>query len=132
MDKRTKCFIGLSVIITLLFFVFGTTMFYKSFVRLWETLGDLWTSLQYYCCEIFGIGHSVHAGVTDKSEVLEWNEIIPETPDGFKLKTAIFFKLFFHGGNIKNFGTAVGGGAGNIARYSVLFLPFILLLVLLI
>ena len=132
MDKRTKCFIGLSVIITFLSVVLGATVFYKSFVRLWETLGDLWTSLQYYCCEIFGIEHSVHAGVTDKSEVLEWNEILPETPDRFKLKTAIFFKLFFHGGNIKSFGAAVGVGAGNIARWLVLLLPLILLFVFLI
>ena len=132
MDKRTKCFIGLSVVITLLSVVLGATVFYKSFVRLWETLGDLWTSLQYYFCEIFGVEHSVHAGVTDKSEVLEWNEAVPETPDRFKLKTAVFFKLFFYGGNIKSFGTAVGTGAGNIARWLVLLLPLILLLVFLI
>ena len=132
MDKRTKYFIGLSVIITVLSVVLGMTVFYKSFVRLWETLGDLWTSLQYYCCEIFGVEHSVHAGVTDKSEVLEWNEVLPETQDGFKLKSAIFFKLFFYGGNIKSFATTVGVGAGNIARWLVLLLPLILLLVLLV
>ena len=129
MDKRTKCFIGLSVIITLLSIVLGTTIFYKSFVRLGETFGDLWSSLQYYVCEIFSIEHGVHAGVTDKSDVLEWNELLPETPKIFKSKSTLFFKLFFHSANVKGFITAIGMGAGNVARYLVLFLPLILLLV---
>lgn len=132
MDKRTKVFIGLSAFITLLSIVLGLTVFYKSIARLGETWIELWGSLKYYFCEIFGVEHTIHVGVTDQSEILEWNEILPETPDRFKLKTAIFFKLFFNGGNIKSFGTTVGIGAGNIARWLVLLLPFILLLVFLI
>lgn len=132
MDKRTKIFIGLSVFITVLSIALGLTVFYKSIARLGETWIELWSSLKYYFCEICGIEHTVHAGVTDKSEILEWGEVLPKTEDGFKLKTAIYFKLFFNGGNFKSFGTAVGMGVGGVARWLVLFLPLILLVIMLI
>ena len=132
MDKRTKVFVSLSVFFTVLSVALGLTVFYKSIARLGETWMELWSSLKYYFCEIFSIEHSVHAEVTDRSEILEWNEVLPETEDGFKLKAAIFFRLFFNGQNFKGFGTAVGTGAGNVARYIVLLLPLVLLLILLI
>ena len=132
MDKRTKVFIGLSVFITVLSIALGLTIFYKAIARLGETWIELWSSLKYYFCEICGIDHTVHAGVTDNSEILEWSEVLPKTEDGFKLKTAIYFKLFFNGQNIKSFGTAVVTGFGGFARWLVLFLPLILLLIMLI
>ena len=132
MDKRTKVFIGLSIFITVLSIALGLTFFYKSIARLGETWVELWSSLKYYFCEICGIEHSIHAGVTDNSEILEWSEVLPKTEDGFKLKTAIYFKLFFNGQNVKSFGTAVGTGIGGVARWVVLFLPLILLLIMLI
>ena len=132
MDKRTKVFIGLSIFITVLSIALGLTFFYKSIARLGETWVELWSSLKYYFCEICGIEHSIHAGVTDNSEILEWSEVLPKTEDGFKLKTAIYFKLFFNGQNFKSFGTAVGMGVGGFARWLVLFLPLILLLIMLI
>ena len=132
MDKRTKVFIGLSIFITVLSIALGLTFFYKSIARLGETWVELWSSLKYYFCEICGIEHNIHAGVTDNSEILEWGEVLPKTEDGFKLKTAIYFKLFFNGGNFKSFGTAVGMGVGGFARWLVLLLPLILLLIMLI
>ena len=132
MDKRTKIFIGLSVFITVLSIALGLTIFYKSIARLGETWVELWSSLKYYFCEICGIGHSIHAGVTDNSEILEWGEVLPKTEDGFKLKTAIYFKLFFNGQNFKSFGTAVGMGVGGFARWLVLLLPLILLMIMLV
>ena len=85
MDKRAKVFIGLSVFITVLSIALGLTFFYKSIARLGETWVELWSSLKYYFCEICGIEHTVHAGVTDKSEILEWSEVLPKTEDGFKM-----------------------------------------------
>ena len=101
MDKRAKIFIGLSVFITVLSIALGLTIFYKSIARLGETWIDLWDSLKYYFCEICGIEHTVHAGVTDNSEILEWSEVLPKTEDGFKMQMAIYFKLFLNGQNFK-------------------------------
>ncbi len=132
MDKRMKIFLGLSIGITVLSVLLGASVFYRSYIRLWETLGDLWDSVRYYFCEIFMIKHNIHAGVTDKSEVLGIENILPETEDGFGVKWAVYFRLFFYGGNIQGYGEKVGVGVGNVARYILLFLPLVILLVLII
>ena len=130
MIKREKIFIWLSVFLTALFMMLGASVFFKSYVRLWETLGDFWTSLQYYVCEIFSIEHNVQASVTDRSNVLEWGEKLPQTQDRFWLKVRVYAKLFFSVDNVKGYASTVGVGAGNVARALVLFLPLVLLLIL--
>ena len=101
MAKREKIFMGISVFLTVLFVGFGASIFFKSYVRLWETLGDFWTSLQYYVCEIFSIEHNVQASVTELSNVLEWGEKLPQTQDRFWLKARVYAKLFFTAENVK-------------------------------
>ena len=129
MDKREKVFLGLSISLTALFIFLGLSVFHQSYVRLWETICDLWTSLQYYFCEIIGIEHSVHAGVTDKSKVLDWGKFLPEMPEDFWLKVVIFFKLFFQRKNFTRFWSMISLGIGNFSRYVLLFLPLVVLLV---
>ena len=130
MDKRTKIFVGLSIGITVLSVLLGASIFYRSYMRLWETLGDLWDSVRYYFCEIFMIEHNIHAGVTDKSEVLGIENILPETPEGFGVNWTIYFKLFFSARNLQGYNGVVGVGVGNAARYILLFLPLVVVLVL--
>ncbi|MBE5739232.1 MAG: hypothetical protein E7349_00070 [Clostridiales bacterium] len=130
--SRKVWFISLSVFITVLSVALGVTVFQSSYLRLWETLCALGTSVKYYGCEVFGIEHSTHAGITDISGVLKWEQFLPKTTEDFKLKANIFFSLFIQGGNLKAFWLMVGKGVGNVARYIVLFLPFVLLFVLLI
>ena len=130
--SRKVWFISLSVCITILSLILGFTVCQNSYLRLWETLCALGTSVKYYGCEVFGIEHSTHAGITDISGVLKWEQFLPKTTEDFKLKANIFFSLFIQGGNLKAFWLMLGKGAGNVGRYIVLFLPFVLLFVLLI
>ena len=132
MDKRTKIFVGLSIGITVLSVLLGASIFYRSYMRLWETLGDLWDSVRYYFCEMFMIEHNIHAGVTDKSEVLGIENILPETPEGFGVNWTIYFKLFFGARNLQGYNEIVGVGIGNVSRYILLFLPLVVVLVLLV
>ena len=129
MDKKRKWFIFISILLTIVSIALGLTIFFAAYKRLWETLGDLAVSAKFYFFEILQIEHTVNPSVTNPSDVLESTPMLPETPDLFRLRTSIFFKLFFYGGNIKGFGMSVGEGAGKVARYLVLFLPFVLLLV---
>ena len=55
MDKIKKWYIALSIFLTTVFVVLGVTVFFKSFVRLGETLMDLVSSCRFYFCEIFAI-----------------------------------------------------------------------------
>ena len=127
--KKIHWFWLLSVMITLASVVFGATVFYKSYVRLWETLGELWESMRYYVCEIFQIKHSINVGVIDKSDVLGWTPMLPETPQSFDVRTGLFRRVFFTGMNVSLYGNKLGLSLGNIAKYITLFLPFILLAV---
>ena len=56
--SRKVWFISLSVCITILSLILGFTVFQNSYLRLWETLCALGTSVKYYGCEVFGIEHS--------------------------------------------------------------------------
>ena len=66
MDKARKGYIALSVVVTALFAVLGATIFSRSFVRFWETLGNLISSCKFYFCEIFEIEHNTSVGVIEK------------------------------------------------------------------
>ena len=103
MDKTRKVYIALSIFLTTVFVVLGATIFQRSFVRLWETLGHLLSSCKFYFCEIFEIEHKTSVGVIEKSKVLEWNYILPETSELFWGRTGLFFRLWVNVGNINIF-----------------------------
>ena len=125
--KKRHCFLILSILITVVSVVLGVTVFWDSFVRLWETLGDLADSARYYFCEIFQIEHSISVGVTEKSDVLGWTPILPETPESFDVRAGLFKRIFFTKGNMRLFGAKLSVGAGNVAKWLSLLLPLILL-----
>ena len=70
MDKTRKSYIVLSIILTLAFIVLGASIFYKSYLRFFETIKDLGSSCKFYFFEIFGIEHSTVVTVIEKSKVL--------------------------------------------------------------
>lgn len=127
MDKTKKWYIALSITITTIFVVLGVTVFYKSFVRLGETFGDIFSSVRFYVCEIFGIEHTITPSVIEKSKVLEWNYILPETSEGFGQKSRLFFRLMLNGKNFAGFTVVLGEKAENFSRVMVLLLPVFLL-----
>ena len=96
MDKTKKWYIALSVFLTAVFVALGVTVFNKSFLRLWETIRDFGLSCKYYVCEIFSIEHNTLVSITDKSEVLDWNYILPKTSEDFGKRTNLFFRLWIN------------------------------------
>ena len=128
MDNTRKWYIALSIFLTTVFVVLGATIFQRSFVRFWETLGELLSSCKFYFCEIFEIEHKTSVGVIDKSEVLEWNYILPETSEGFGKRAGLFFRLWVNGGNLTGFTKLLGEKAEIVSRVLVLVLPLLLLL----
>ena len=125
--KSRKWYVVLSITITTIFLVLGVTVFHKSFVRLWETFGDIFSSIRFYVCEIFGLEHTINPSVIEKSKVLEWNYILPETSEGFGQKSGLFFRLMLNGKNFKGFTVVLGEKAENFSRVMVSLLPVFLL-----
>ena len=127
MDKTRKWYIALSVFLTAVFVALGVTVFNKSFLRLWETIRDFGLSCKYYVCEIFSIEHNTLVSITDKSEVLDWNYILPETSEGFGKRTGLFFRMLIHQNNFTGFSLLLGKKAEGLSRILVLLLPVFLL-----
>ena len=53
------------------------TPFGASYIRFAETVGDLWSSIKFYFCELFGIVHTTPPTVEKYSEVMKWNIFLP-------------------------------------------------------
>ena len=50
-----KVHIWLSITITAIFLCIGVFLCTRSYVRLWETITEVWSSIKFYFCEIFEI-----------------------------------------------------------------------------
>lgn len=72
--KRLRVFnITLTVLLSLSFILLGVFHFGSSYLRLFESLGDLWESVRYFFVKIFGLNIHVEPTVNNYSEVLNWN-----------------------------------------------------------
>ncbi len=99
--KPSKVFnILLTVLLTLIFVFIGIFHFGSSYLRLFESFGDLWTSLQYLLGKIFSRS-APNPTVNNFSEVLKWNSFLPKDFGVFKLQTSEYFTLLFNADNLK-------------------------------
>ena len=108
MDKKRKWYIALSIALTALFVLLGVTVFQKSFMRLWETLGGFVSSCKFYFCETFRIKHTTSVSIIEKSKVLEWNYVLPESYEAFFKRTGLFIRLFVNAVNFRGFSHLLG------------------------
>ena len=134
---QRKVFIILSIVITASFLSIGIFWCTNSYLRLWETLKELWESIIYYFCEIFAIEQSVPetGPVIPPSEVLDpevTTPILPNDSSYFWLKFKAYFNLFIQGDNLKRYFVGILRVIGDISQILLLVIPLILLFVILI
>ncbi len=84
------------ILITLIFVSLTVFFFSDCFIRIWESLRDLWTSILYYISDIFEFEWNISVTVNDYSSV-EWTPIfgLPQTFDEFKVYWNSFWHLLF-------------------------------------
>ena len=100
--KRYKYIhITLTVVLSVGYVLLGIFVFSKSYLRLGETMVDLWNSIKIYFCEIFGINHSITPTVEDLSKAMEWDLFLAEDWQGFKIQVRQYFELFKSKENFK-------------------------------
>ena len=129
MTRRRAFDICLTVLITAGFVLLGASVFQKSYLRISECFYDLFVSVKFYFCEIFGIEHSVVPTVTEPSSVMELSLFLPLDFDGFVASAKAFFALFFDGENFRKWCAHAGVIAGSFGKVIAVVLPCILLLV---
>ena len=128
-----KVHIWLSITITAIFLCIGAFWCTRSYVRLWETITEMGSSIKFYFCEIFEIENATKVEVIEPSDVIAGEVIpLPSTPSTFWLKCKVFFTLLVNGKHLGVYFTGVGVKVGNISRVLVLLLPVAILAVILI
>ncbi len=129
--KRLRVFnITLTVLLSLSFILLGVFHFGSSYLRLFESLGDLWESVRYFFVKIFGLNIHVEPTVNNYSEVLNWNIFLAEDFDAFKTQAADYFSLLFSGENFAGYMALIGDILVNLAKILAIAIPCVLVLIL--
>ena len=135
MNRTRKCYIALSIMITLAFIAIAVFVCRKSYVRLWETFGELWSAMKFYFCELFGVKQPIQPSepIIPTSDVLGGeSSVLPVTQNLFWLKVQAYFALLINGKHIGLYFTYIGNGLSDFARVVLLLLPMLLLLAILV
>ena len=129
--KRLRVFnITLTVLLSLSFILLGVFHFGSSYLRLFESLGDLWESVRYFFVKIFGLNIHVEPTVNNYSEVLNWNIFLAEDFEAFKAQAADYFSLLFSGENFSGYMALIGDILVNLAKILAIAIPCVLVLIL--
>ena len=133
MGSLRKVHIALSIVITAIFLCIGAFWCTRSYIRLWETITEMGSSIKFYFCEIFEIENATKVEVIEPSDVVAGEVIpLPSTPSAFWLKFKIYFTLLVNGENLGVYFSGIGEGIGNVSRILVLLIPVAILLVVII
>ncbi len=131
MQKRIRVAnICLTILISIGFILLGVFVFAKSYFRTFEALTDLLGSFKYYFCVIFGLGDASHASVTEYSNVLNWETLLPHNFDEFAENASGYFSMLFSGENVKAYMEFLGEKAFNFVKVLTIILPCVLVLIL--
>ena len=87
--------------ITICFVLVSIIVFPNAYIRIWESLQDLWTSLEYYVKKLFNLDIDIHPSVIDKSAV-PFTPIfnLPTTWNEFTIRWNGYWKLWATGSNL--------------------------------
>ena len=92
MKKRLRLNICVSLVVTAALIALGVFAFNSSYLRTFETLCDVISSVKYYFLVLFGSPPSDLPSVTEYSKVITWTAILPADFVAFKEKALTFFK----------------------------------------
>lgn len=128
MNKKRAAFIAVTVILTISFALMGAFVFRSSYLRLWETLCNLWNSARYYFCQMFGIENGAVPTVIEYSKVFDFDKGIPADAESVKVNAGDYFALLFNGDNFNGWLKELLIGAGILGKVLTIILPVLLCL----
>ncbi len=128
MTKKRIAFISITAILTVSFVLLGVFVFRSSYIRLGETFCNLWNSIKFYFCEMFGFENNVTPTVIDYSKVFVFDSELPAEFEGFKVTAKDYFTLLFSVENFTNWGYNALTIIGTISKVGMIVLPILLVL----
>ena len=109
-----------------------SAIFWQSYVRFAESCRDFGLSAAYYFCELFGIEYSFTPTVTEYSNVLQWEILLPSDWNGFTASAKEYFSLLIDGDNFSAYWAKVGDIMLIAAKVIAVILPCVIVLILVI
>ena len=109
-----------------------TAVFWQSYVRFGESCRDFGLSVAYYVCELFGVDYSFTPTVTEYSNVLQWEILLPADWNGFTASAKEYFALLIDGENFAGYWAVVGDIMLVVAKLIAVLLPCVIVLILVI
>lgn len=128
MKWQKRLNIALTVALSIAFILLGAFVFRVAYCRTIEALIDLYGSFKYYFCVLFGFSVDGIPSVAERSNVLNWDVILPADFETFKANCISFFRLFISKENFLSWLSETGQKTGKISKIIIIILPCILAL----
>ena len=123
--------ISVTVVLSVAFLAL-MAVFWQSYVRFAESCRDFGLSVAYYFCDLFGIDYSFMPTVTEYSDVMQWEILLPDDWEGFTASAKEYFALLINGENFAGYWSAVGNVMIVVAKVIAVLLPCVIVLILVI
>ena len=117
-----------TAVISCAFVAFGALRFLKSYLRLKESMADLWQSLAYYFKALFGAGDLQKPSVTEYSKSFAAPKFLPQDMQGFFKSAKRYFALLFNGKNAREYFGRIAQGVGKFSKILLIVLPCLVVL----
>ncbi len=131
MRIRRISFLMVTLVLSVAFVLLAFFTFNHSYIRFYETLGDLWDSIKIYFTTIFGReAQAPVSGKVDNFSNVITEKVLPKEFSGFKAKFYTWFFLLFNNRNFTVFNDGIFDGLYVFSMLLTICLPFILLLIL--
>ena len=121
-----------SVLVSLGLIALGVFVFFRSWLRAWETTMDLGRSVGYYFCELFFIDHSITPTVIEKSEIFLLDFDFADNSGQFLEDSGTYFSLLFNGENFLAYLSGIEDGMFVFVRVLMIAIPSIIVLIMVI
>ncbi len=117
--------------ITFIFLLLAIFYFRYAYLRIFESLKDLYTSFKFYLNELFDLNLQGKITINDfTKQPFQMPFNLPNTWEEFKVIWSNYWKLWATSDNFKSYFNWIGNILYYLSRYLVIFMPFILAIVL--
>ena len=128
--KKLRVFnILLTIALSLYFIYLGIFHFGSSYMRLFESFGDLWLSIKFFFARVLGQPSDIIPTVNEYSGVLEWNILLAEDFEAFKVQVAEYFSTLVSKENLVAYGQLLGRICLVLIKVLAIAIPCILVLI---
>jgi len=120
---QKKKWLILSICITLISIALGIAYFSKSYLRLIESITDLWSAVRYYVYEIIGYSKEIRVSITEYSKVMGKSIFLADDVEEFKQDVLDYLRLLITKDNAIGYVRKTSSSINGIAKLGIVVFP---------